>query len=775
MAVAIGMLRTAYRLWSAGALHVGMGSALIEDVVLALQIAVVVAFVLLGVAAAVRAPRSGASGWWAAAGLTSLAAALSVLWVPEWLGLEVPSQADDAGFVLLIAFPYLLVRFTATFRDLPRLVEVVAAAAALLAVTVVVAPLPGPDRPYVLAALACWAGVSLISVGTLWGAGAGQPGVLRRRLRLMATAAAVLIAALVTAIELGDNSGAELVACGFALVSAAAFALGLNPPRALRLSWRGEEDAQLRAATVALLRADTVDEVARNLLPPTIRILGGSGAAIVSPDGLVVASHGRAPAAGERLEILDAAAGQAREVASLGEAHGHLVVWTSAYVPFFGPEERAMFQSLSAVAGLALERCALVAEEQRQRAALEAARAQAEHARGEAEVAREAADNANRAKSEFLSRMSHELRTPLNAILGFGQLLEISPLEGEDAEGVGHVLKAGRHLLALVDDILDLSRIEAGALTISLEPVHAGGLIADTITLVRPLAADRSIRITTDEQGCDGYVLTDRQRCRQALLNLLSNAVKYNRDHGTVRVSCEQHDGQTLRIAVRDTGRGIDASRRDRLFEPFERLGAESSAVEGTGLGLALTKQLVERLGGSIDFDSTPGEGSTFWIDLPVTAEPAAPEDTPAVTDRPVVEGSFQLLLVEDNLANLRLVEAMLRRRPGISVLPVMQGAIALDLAYQHRPDLIVLDLHLPDLSGREVLNRLKADPRTRDIPIVIASADATPRRVQQLRDEGAFAYITKPLELQRFLDVVDDALAGPRTAGGQDSEPLDA
>ena len=220
-----------------------------------------------------------------------------------------------------------------------------------------------------------------------------------------------------------------------------------------------------------------------------------------------------------------------------------------------------------------------------------------------------------------------------------------------------------------------------------------------------------------------------------------------------------QQGEEALRVLVHDSGPGIDPARQARLFEPFERLGAEATSVEGTGLGLALTKQLVERLGGAIGVETAPGRGSTFWIDLPVTERPADLDEAPAQPERPRETGGRTLLLVEDNLANLHVVEAMLRRRPGLSVLPVMQGTLALELAYEHRPDVIVLDLHLPDLSGREVLHRLQADPRTRDIPVIIATADATPGRVRQLREEGAFEYVAKPLDLGHFLAVVDAAL----------------
>jgi CheY-like chemotaxis protein len=291
------------------------------------------------------------------------------------------------------------------------------------------------------------------------------------------------------------------------------------------------------------------------------------------------------------------------------------------------------------------------------------------------------------------------------------------------------------------------------------------------------MAQGRSVRLSTDFSACDSYVRTDRQRCHQVLLNLLSNAVKYNYDGGTVSVSCRPLSEDMLRISIADTGPGIDPSRQERLFQPFERLGAESSGIEGTGLGLALTKHLVAVIGGSIGVDSSPGAGSTFWIDLPLTEAPAEAEAGAAEAFTPDSGGHGRtLLLVEDNLANLKLVEAMLRRRPDVSVISAMQGRLAMDLAHQHRPDAIILDLHLPDVPGQELLHRLQADPVTRGIPVVIASADATPNRIRRLREEGAFDSVTKPLDVERFLEVVDAAFAhqdravdgrvGPREGG---------
>ena len=373
------------------------------------------------------------------------------------------------------------------------------------------------------------------------------------------------------------------------------------------------------------------------------------------------------------------------------------------------------------------------------------------------------ADRANRAKSEFLSRMSHELRTPLNAILGFGQLLEIDELSPEQLDGVRQILSGGRHLLDLINEVLDISRIEAGRMSLSVEPVPVAQVLGEALDLVRPLIDQRGIRLEVPPQGlCERHVLADRQRLKQIVLNLLSNAVKYNRREGTVAISCQETPRPGLRIAVRDTGHGIPPDKLERLFSPFDRLGAEESTVEGTGLGLALAKKLAEVMGGTMGVESTVEVGSTFWLELELARGPAAATERPERVEGAstgIPGGPYAVLYVEDNASNVRLVEQILSRQPAVNLTVAMRGLEALDLARNDPPDLVLLDLHLPDLPGEEVLRMLRRDPRTEAVPVVIVSADATPGQAERLHGQGAQEYLTKPLDVQRLLEVLADSL----------------
>jgi signal transduction histidine kinase/ActR/RegA family two-component response regulator len=387
--------------------------------------------------------------------------------------------------------------------------------------------------------------------------------------------------------------------------------------------------------------------------------------------------------------------------------------------------------------------------------------------------AKEAADRANTAKSEYLSRMSHELRTPLNAILGFAQLLELDDLADEQRENLAHILSGARHLLALINEVLDIAAIEAGRLSLSLEPVALADVAAETVSLIRPLADQHSIVMVGPDVSCATHVLGDRQRLKQVLLNLLSNAVKYNREGGSVHLACEPVAGQRLRIKVTDTGLGIPPESVERLFVPFERVGSEHSAIEGTGLGLPLSKRLAEAMGGTLDLASTPQQGSTFWVELPLVEGPVQQDErrsqveAPPATEPAEPSGpTLTVLYIEDNLSNLRLVERVLGRRPGVRLISAMRPQLGLDLAADHHPDLVLLDLHLPDMPGEAVLRRLQASPRTAGIPVVILSADARPGLVQRLLEQGARGFLTKPLDVKELLEVLDGIAAEREQAG---------
>jgi len=381
----------------------------------------------------------------------------------------------------------------------------------------------------------------------------------------------------------------------------------------------------------------------------------------------------------------------------------------------------------------------------------------------EAKMARLEAEQANRAKSAFLSRMSHDLRTPLNAILGFAQLLETDTLSPDERECVSQILNAGEHLLGLINEVLDLARIEAGHLSLSSEPVSIADVVGGTLDLVRPIAARRRIALRIDDTVTPHlHVRADRQRLSQILLNLLSNAVKYNRDEGEVAVSCGAAGPDRIRICVRDTGLGIARHERDLVFKPFERLGAEQTGVEGTGLGLTVSRELAQAMGGALDFDSDVGQGCTFWVEMPRAAAPAraartSQQDADARAENRDVTGT--VVYVDDNRSNARLLERVLARRPAVRLIPAGLGAEGLALTRRERPGLVLLDLHLPDMHGEEVLRELRQDPRTGDIPVAILSADATPGQTDRLLAAGARAYLTKPLKVGDLLRLIDQTL----------------
>jgi signal transduction histidine kinase/CheY-like chemotaxis protein len=386
--------------------------------------------------------------------------------------------------------------------------------------------------------------------------------------------------------------------------------------------------------------------------------------------------------------------------------------------------------------------------------------------------AKAAAEMANLAKSEFLSNMSHELRSPLNAILGFAQLLasDTTPQTASQKESTAQILQAGWYLLDLINEILDLALIESGKLLLSLEPMSLVEVMLECQTMIEPQARKSGITMTFHPMPQPWFVRADRTRVKQILLNLLTNAIKYNHEGGTVVVECVVKSPERLRISVRDTGAGLAADKLSQLFQPFNRLGQQAGGEEGTGIGLVMTKRLTELMGGVIGVESTVGVGSVFWVELIRAAKPQAPSRSREVAPAPpalVQDAGEQrtLLYVEDNPANLKLVEQLMDRRPNMRLLGAADASSGIELARSQRPDVILMDINLPGISGIRALKVLREDPLTRHIPVVAISANAMPHDIRKGLDAGFFHYLTKPIRVDAFMRTLDLALEASRAA----------
>ena len=389
-----------------------------------------------------------------------------------------------------------------------------------------------------------------------------------------------------------------------------------------------------------------------------------------------------------------------------------------------------------------------------------------------------AAEKANLAKTDFLSSMSHELRTPLNAILGFAQLMETGVPAPNPAQkrNLDQILKAGWYLLELINEILDLALIESGKVILSREPVSLSEVILECRAMIESQAQKRNITLKFPQFDIPLFIKADRTRLKQVLINLLFNAIKYNKPSGAVTMECTLDNPGRIRIGVRDTGAGLAPEQLLQLFQPFNRLGKEASAEEGTGIGLVVTKRLVELMDGTIGANSTVGVGSEFWIDLELTVAPqhvdhemdnVVPLPAKAVEGKPL----RTLLYVEDNPANLELVEQLIARRPDLRLLTAADGNLGIEFARDYLPEVILMDINLPGISGISAMKILQADPATAHIPIIALSANAIPRDIERGLEAGFFRYLTKPIKVGEFMETLDVALKFAQSAAEQGAD----
>ncbi len=394
-------------------------------------------------------------------------------------------------------------------------------------------------------------------------------------------------------------------------------------------------------------------------------------------------------------------------------------------------------------------------------------------------IAKEEAEKANAAKSDFLSRMSHELRTPLNAILGFGQLMgqdNKDPLSPSQENRLGEIVKGGKHLLELIEEVLDLSRIESNQITLSIENVNLSDVFLETLNLVLPMAQKSNITVDNKLEG-DLFALADRTKLKQVLLNLLTNAIKYNSENGSITLDALENPKGKVSISVKDTGMGISPEQHKSIFEPFNRLDRDQTEIEGTGIGLTITQRLIEKMNGSIEVESVIGKGSTFTLRLPEGKElqkgSTEKENLVMLPKLKENKGRYKVLYIEDNPANLTLVKQILESREDISLLSAPKAQEGIDLAHKHLPELILMDINLPDMDGIEALKKLKAFEETKRIPVIAISANAMETQIKRAMKAGFKAYIKKPFDLTQFMQTIDVYLLKKEKDNNQNQDTL--
>jgi PAS domain S-box-containing protein len=392
----------------------------------------------------------------------------------------------------------------------------------------------------------------------------------------------------------------------------------------------------------------------------------------------------------------------------------------------------------------------------------------------ELRTSRETAEAASAAKSEFLSSMSHELRTPLNAILGFAQLLERdrkTPLSERQLERLQHVLRGGEHLLRLIDDVLDLSRIEAGRIMVSLEPVDVLDVVNEVVTTLEPMASRASVAILRPDAGEWPRVHADRTRLAQILMNFGSNAIKYGRQNGHVQLRVDQPYAGAVRVAVIDDGIGIPADKRDKVFEPFQRAGQETGPIEGTGIGLTITKRLAELMKIKVGFTSEVDRGSEFWVEVPVhrrvTADVTSPPESRPTTPLATGNTLHKVVYIEDNPSNIAFMHDLMEDLPSVDLITAPTAEIGLELIRSHRPEVVIMDINLPGMSGFDAVQRLREWPETRNIPVIGLSAAALLKDTNRAKEAGFYRYLTKPVKVVELTKVLEELLIGSGSPRG--------